>query len=197
MLKIGITGGIGSGKSTVSKIFALLGIPVFYADEQAKSLMTTDALLIQAIKANFGEDVYDEHGKLYRAKLASIVFNDAAQLKLLNSLVHPAVINAGERWVKQQMNCPYVIKEAALMFESNSYKYNDYNLIITAPEDLRIQRVMLRDAASEEQVRSRIEHQMPENEKIKMADFIINNDETIAVIPQIMALHHRFTKQLV
>ncbi|MNE02281.1 Dephospho-CoA kinase [compost metagenome] len=189
MLKIGITGGIGSGKSTVVKVFEQLGVPVFIADDQAKLLMNSDEKLIADIKQFFGEDVYLAKGELDRKKLASLVFNSPEKLKQLNGLVHPATIRAFDKWCKKYQNKPYILKEAAILFESGTYKQNDLNILVTAPEEMRIARVIKRDKSNEEQVRSRIKNQLPEEDKIKMADYMIVNDEQTALIPQIVSLH--------
>ncbi|MDB5109130.1 MAG: dephospho-CoA kinase, partial [Mucilaginibacter sp.] len=146
MLKVGITGNIGSGKTTVSKMFELLGIPVFYADDAAKSIMVTDELLVAGIKLAFGAAAYFNDGSLNRKHIAGIVFNDEQQLAKLNALVHPAVFRAFDNWAKQIENAPYVIKEAALLFESSSYKMCDKTILVTAPLETRIKRVMQRDS---------------------------------------------------
>ena len=192
MLKIGITGNIGSGKTTVSKIFEVLNIPVFYADDAAKKVMTADPLLIEAIKTAFGKEAYFDDGTLSRKHIASIVFNDAAQLTKLNSLVHPAVFRAFDAWVAQTKNAPYVVKEAALLFESSSYKMCDHTIIVTAPLELRIKRVIQRDGLSRTEVESREARQFTEEKKIKLADHIIRNDDTKLVIPQVIKLHEQF-----
>ncbi|HTD99479.1 MAG TPA: dephospho-CoA kinase [Mucilaginibacter sp.] len=193
MLKIGITGNIGGGKTTVSKIFEILGIPVFYADEAAKKVMITDPVLIDALKTAFGAGSYFEDGTLNRKHIASIVFNDEAELAKLNSLVHPAVFRAFDNWVAQIKDAPYVIKEAALLFESTSYKMCDYSIMVTAPLELRIKRVMQRDGLSRAEVESRNAKQFSEEKKIQLADHIIRNDNTELVIPQVLELHQQFT----
>ncbi len=190
MIRIGITGGIGSGKTTVCKVFELLKIPVFYADDEAKRLMTEDKILINKLVDAFGDKTYIK-GILDRKYLAQIVFKNALALKKLNSLVHPAVFEAFDKWYLQQKS-PYVLKEAALLFESNSYKQNNFNLLVSSPINLRIKRVMGRDGVSEKQVLERINNQMSEENKQKMADFIIFNNETDFIIPQVLALHNKF-----
>src|SRR4051812_20297204 len=146
MLKIGITGNIGSGKTTVSKLFELIGIPVFYADEAAKTLMITDDVLIAGVKQAFGDEAYFADGALNRKYIAGIVFNDEAQLANLNALVHPAVFRAFDSWVATMADdVPYVLKEAAVLFESSSYKFCDKTIMVTAPLDMRIKRVTKRD----------------------------------------------------
>lgn len=190
MLKIGITGGIGSGKSTVSRIFELLGIPVYYADERAKDILTRDAELITAVKAHFGEEVYDENGVLNRKYLGNIVFNDKRQLALLNSLVHPATIRDSNQWAQQQ-KAPYVLKEAALLFETESFHHLDKIIGVFAPQPLRIHRVMKRDNVTRDEVLARINKQIDETIKMRLSDYVIYNDEQRMVIPQVLALHEQ------
>lgn len=191
MLKIGITGGIGSGKTTVCGVFELLGIPVFYADLVAKRLMQTDQLLIGGVKQSFGAESYFPNGELDRKYLASKVFNNEEALACLNSLVHPAVFRAFDLWTKSQTSA-YVLKEAALLFESKSYLDCDHTILIKAPEHLRIERVKLRDQISEEEIRKRIRRQLPDEEKEKLAGTCLINDEKQFLIPQILELHEKF-----
>jgi dephospho-CoA kinase len=191
MLKIGITGGIGSGKSTVCKVFELLNIPVFYADDVAKSIMHTDEELKQGIIKTFGERSYD-NGSLNRPYIAGIVFNDERELEKLNALVHPAVFRAFDQWVIAQKQAPYVLKEAALLFESESFKMCDYSILVTAPYELKLKRIMARDGISEEQVQQRMEKQLTDEQKEKLANFFVENDEHQLVIPQVLELHRKF-----
>lgn len=165
MLKIGLTGNIGSGKTTVSKVFELLGVPVFYADDAAKSVMVSDKILISGIKATFGEESYFADGSLNRKHIAGIVFNDNEQLAKLNALVHPATFRAFDEWLKQLKNVPYVLKEAALLFESDSYKMCDYSILVKAPLETRIKRVMQRDGLSRAEIESRESKQFSEEKK--------------------------------
>jgi len=188
MLKVGITGNIGGGKTTVSKIFEVLGVPVFYADDAAKKVMVEDPILIDALKQAFGTESYFDDGTLNRKHIASIVFNDEAQLAKLNAISHPAVFRAFDNWVAQQQ-APYVIKEAALLFESTSYKMCDYSVMVTAPLELRITRVMQRDGFTREEVESRNAKQFSEEKKIRLANYVVRNDDTELVIPQVLALH--------
>ena len=192
MLKIGITGNIGSGKTTVSKVFELLGTPVFYADDEAKKVMTTDGILIGEIKSTFGEQAYFDNGELNRKHIASIVFNNEEELKKLNNLVHPAVFRAFSAWAENHKNTPYVLKEAALLFESGSYKMCDYNITVNAPLETRIQRVIQRDGLSRQEIERRELNQLPEEKKVQLADYVINNDGTKLVIPQVLELHRVF-----
>ena len=190
MLKIGLTGGIGSGKSVVAAIFNVLGIPVFDADKQARLLMENDQQLVLSIQKEFGVQSYAE-GKLNRAYIANIVFNDPFKLTVLNSLVHPATIRAADSWMHQQKS-PYLIKEAALLFESGSAGHLDYILGVTAPKHLRIKRVMDRDQVTREQVEKRMSQQINDEIKMKLCDFVVRNDEQNLLIPQVLELHTKF-----
>ncbi len=187
MLKIGLTGGIGSGKSLVAQMFALLGIPVLHADDTAKYLMEHDETLKRQIAAAFGNEVY-ENGRLNRPFLASIVFNNPARLEQLNGLVHPATIAYGNKWAAQQQ-APYTLKEAAIFFESGSYKEMDKMVGVYAPYQMRLQRAMQRDHVSEADIKKRMEQQLNEEEKMSRCDYIIRNDETISLIEQVLELH--------
>jgi dephospho-CoA kinase len=192
MLKIGITGNIGSGKTTVSKLFEVLGIPVFYADAAAKNIMTADAALIAGIKETFGDAAYLPDGSLDRKYIANIVFNDDKELAKLNALTHPAVFRTFDAWVAGVKNAPYVLKEAALLFESTSYKMCDYSILVTAPLDMRIARVTKRDNSTRAEVEAREAKQFTEAKKRELADYIIENDETQLLIPQVLTLHEQF-----
>lgn len=186
-LRVGITGGIGSGKSTVARIFEVLGIPVYYADAAARRLMNDDESLRQSIVQAFGTEAYTGH-ELNRSYIANVVFNNPEKLALLNALTHPATIRDAENWMQQQ-KAPYVLKEAALIFESGSAAGLDYVIGVFAPEALRIQRVMYRDGISREQVKQRIDRQIEESVKMKLCDFVIRNDEQEMLIPQVLKLH--------
>jgi len=194
MLKIGITGGIGSGKTTIAKVFELLDIPVFYADDIAKKLMVEDQVLIQQIKTEFGADAYFSDQTLNRKYISNLVFNDPNQLKKLNSFVHPAVFRAFDVWYSQQ-KAPYVLKEAALLFETNSYQQNHFNILVSSPLPLRIERVMKRDHVAKEQVLERIATQLPEETKQALADFEIQNNEQEFIITQVLKIHEALTKK--
>jgi len=192
MLKVGITGGIGSGKTTVCKVFELLGIPVFYADDVAKSIMQTDPVLKTALLDTFGENSYTKDGMLNRAYISSIVFNDKQELEKLNSLVHPAVLRAFDNWVLEHHESPYVIKEAALLYESGGFKMCNKSILVIAPTLIKMNRVKLRDGISEEDIQLRMNRQFSDEMKIKYADHILNNDEKQLLIPQIIQLHQQF-----
>lgn len=190
-LKVGVTGGIGSGKTTVCKIFEFLGIPVYYADDRAKALMSEDSKVIKAIRSLFGPEAYQRNGNLNRNYIAAIVFEDKEKLAALNSIVHPAVFADGEEWNKLQSNTPYTIKEAALLFESGGYKTLDKVITVTAPKEVRIKRVMSRDGLSRSAVLSRIKNQMPDEEKKRLADFIIYNGGNHSLIQQVWQIHQK------
>lgn len=192
MLKVGITGNIGSGKTTISKIFEVLGTPVFYADDAAKTAMATDERLIEEIKSTFGQQSYFDDGTLNRKHLATIVFNNDEQLKKLNGLVHPAVFRAFDKWSENHKNARYLLKEAALLFESGSYKLCDCTIMVKAPFETRVERVIKRDNLSRTEIERREANQFPEEKKIALADYVINNDGTKLVIPQVLALHAKF-----
>lgn len=191
MLKIGLTGGIGSGKSTVAKIFETLGIPVYYADAEAKRLMNSSETLKKVIRQNFGEATY-ENDQLNRKYLAGIVFNNPEKLELLNALIHPVTINDAEQWMQQQ-SAPYSIKEAALLFESGATENLDFIVGVYAPQALRIKRVMKRDGLTADEIMKRINRQVNEEMKMKLCDFVIINDEQELLIPQVLKLHQHFS----
>lgn len=190
-LRIGITGGIGSGKTTICKLFETSGIPVYYADAAAKHLMVHNPDLVSQIKAHFGTEAYTQSGELNRAYLAGIVFHDEKKLKLLNSLVHPVVEKDAQAWHARQQDAPYTLKEAALIFESGSHRHLDRVIYVYAPLELRIKRVMERDHVSRDEVLARVRNQWPEEDKIALSDHVIINDNTLSVIQQVHKLHRR------
>ncbi|MCI0921410.1 dephospho-CoA kinase [Sphingobacterium rhinopitheci] len=192
--KVGITGGIGTGKSFVAKVFKTMGIPFYDADKEAKSIMSESNTIRQAIQQAFGMDTYFEDGSLNRKLLASKVFNNQEQLAILNNIVHPVVIQTAKDWADKQ-TAVYSLKEAALLFESKSYTSLDYTIVVTAPLELRINRVMERDAVTREEVLHRMNSQMPEEEKIRMADFVIVNDEISPLLPQIELINRTIIKK--
>lgn len=192
MLKIGLTGGIGSGKSTVAKIFEVLGIPVLYADDVAKELMNNDEALKQAIKDNFGEAAYID-GLLDRKYLSKQVFGNTEKLELLNSLVHPVTVAYATTWMSKQ-NAAYCIKEAAILFESGSHIGLDFVVGVTAPEELRIKRIIARDQVTEAEVLQRMSRQMNDEEKMKRCDFVIYNDEEQFLTTQVLEVHKKILK---
>lgn len=196
MIKVGITGGIGSGKTSACQVFERLGVPVYYADIRAKQLMEEDKELIASIKKLIGDSAYDENGNLNRKLVADTVFSDEEKLLQLNGLVHPVVAKDYASWneILQRKNYPYSIKEAALLVEAGSYKQCDKLIVVTANLEDRIKRVMTRDNASREHVLARINAQMPESEKVKLADFVIHNDAIMDLVPQVSKIHFALTQ---
>lgn len=190
MIKVGITGGIGSGKTTVCKLFEKMDIPVYYADIEAKRIMNTDRSLKQKIKDLLGKDAYYRNGRLNRKFVASIVFNDKEKLESLNALVHPAVALDGQQWFDAQTT-KYALKEAALLVENESYKRLDFLIVVTAPVEMRIKRVVKRDKSDYNQVKRRIANQLPEIQKKKVADFIIDNSGDVSLISQVWKIHRK------
>jgi len=195
MIKVGITGGIGAGKSLICKLFALNNIPIYDADFFAKYLMQNYTELINKLKATFGNDIYNDKNELQRKVLANIVFNDSYQLQKLNALVHPAVNKHSLEWMNNKIDFPYCIREAALLFESGSHKNLDLVILVTAPIDVRIKRVIERDKTKREAVEARIANQWTEEKKIELADEIIVNDDVQLLIPQVNAIHQKLVKQ--
>jgi len=185
MIKVGITGGIGSGKSTACKVFRTLGIPVFEADNVARQLINSDSeIRIQLIKL-FGSAVYLPDETIDRKLLASIVFNNSSLLAQLNAVVHPVVKNAFDEWCKKQ-EAPYILHEAAILFESGFYKMMDKTITVVTNEEERIQRVTKRDGTTPEMVKQRIQNQWTDKQRMNLADFVINNNENELIIPQII-----------
>ncbi|WP_167615067.1 dephospho-CoA kinase [Maribellus sediminis] len=184
---VGITGGIGSGKSTVCKVFRFLGVPVFEADTVAKHLTNTKPVIRKGLIELFGSDIYTENGTLDRKKLAGYIFNNDIQLQKVNELIHPVVRAEFLAWAKEQ-TAPYVIHEAAILFESGFYKMMDYTLLVSAPEKERIARVMKRDKVTEQQVIERIKKQWPDSEKRKLATAEIKNSDSDLILPGIIKI---------
>ena len=190
MLKIGLTGGMGSGKTIVSRIFSVLGVPVFYSDDAAKTVMNEDVELKKKIISLFGAEAYTED-QLNRKYISSIVFNDPFKLEQLNALVHPVTIAAADKWMQQQTT-PYVVKEAALMFEAGAAAHLDYVIGVFAPQAMRVQRAMQRDGITREEALARINNQVDDNIKMKLCDFVIVNNEQQSVLSQVLNLHEKF-----
>ncbi len=189
MYKVGITGGIGSGKTTICKVFEVLGVPIYYADDEAKKLYDIDLELQTEVIRYFGKELYSS-GMFDRLKMREIIYKNDDKLALLNSLVHPRVIKHADHWMMQQ-NAPYVIKEAALIIESGSSKSLDKLILVSCPIDKRIDRVSTRDQLSTEEVMARIEKQLPEDIMREHADFEIINDESRLMIPQVESIHRQ------
>lgn len=193
-LQVGITGGIGSGKSLVSRIFNCLGVPVYDADRQAKKLMNSDGILIEQIKKEFGKSSYRDDGSLDTAYLSKATFGHPEKLEKLNLLVHPPVSNDYHQWVSVQNNQKYVLREAALLYEVGIYTFIDKMIVISSTLGIRMKRIMARDPQrTEEEIKAIMKNQWPEEEKIKRADYIIYNDDQQLIIPQVLKLHTQFT----
>ena len=194
MLKIGLTGGIGSGKTTVAHIFEVLGIPVYYADDAAKKMMNEDENLHNQIIEHFGEKSYVD-GKLNRPFLSEVVFSDPDKTKLINSIIHPATITNAENWMQMQ-KAPYAIKEAALIFEANAEKNLDLVIGVSSTYEIRLQRVIIRDGIDEEAIKKRMEKQMDEKKKMDRCDFVIFNNESSLLIPQVITIHEKLLQNI-
>jgi dephospho-CoA kinase len=189
MLKVGLTGGIGSGKTTVAKIFELLNVPVYYADDAAKRIMNENTDLKNQIKKQFGENAY-LNGELNRRFIASQVFSDNYKLELLNAMVHPVTMKDALQWFDKQTT-PYAIKEAALLFEAGATEHLDVIIGVFAPKELRIKRTVDRGELNREDVVKRMDRQIQEEIKIKLCDFVLNNDEQQLLIPRVLELHQK------
>lgn len=185
---VGLTGGIGSGKSTVAKMFIRLGVPVYIADDEAKKIMNEDKVIINKISKLLGDESYID-GELNRPFIAAVVFNDKRLLTALNSIVHPAVAFHFNEW-KQKQKGPYLIKEVAILFENDGYKECDYSILVTAPKEVRIQRVMKRDHTTREQVLARMNNQWEDSKKIIFANYVLNNDKLEDIWLQVNDIHN-------
>jgi dephospho-CoA kinase len=194
MFQVGLTGGIGSGKTLVSSVLKKIGVPVYDADSQARRIMNEDSRLRQGIVDLFGEEAYLD-GSLNRSYLAGRVFGNTQMLSRLNNLVHPAVRKDYNNWLSQQTT-PYVVEEAAILFESGANRMMDMTILVYAPVDVRINRVMKRDGIGEDQVRERMKHQLDEEEKRRLSDRVITNDEHEMLLPQIIAVHQEIMEQV-
>jgi dephospho-CoA kinase len=187
VLKLGVTGGIGSGKTSVCRVFNVLGIPVFSADPEAREIMDHDESIIENINSMIGRDLY-RNGGLDRSVLASLIFNDNSLLEKVNRLVHPVVFKHFDEWVEKQ-EAPYVIMEAAILFESGANRQVDRVLTVVAPLEERITRVMQRNNLTREQILERIKNQMTDEERTKLSDYVINNSEGDMIIPSVLEVH--------
>lgn len=187
MIVVGLTGGIGSGKTTVAKEFAALGIPVYIADEEAKKLMITSKTIKRKLIELFGEETYLD-GKLNKPFIANIIFNDKTYLERMNAIIHPKIASHFEKW-KQKQDTPYVIKETAILFENGSYKKLDVIITVTAPKELRIKRLLKRDGTTEEKIESIMKNQWSDDDKIKLSQYIINNVELAKTKHEVLKIH--------
>jgi dephospho-CoA kinase len=188
MLKVGITGGIGSGKTTVAKVFSTLGIAVYNADERARSITATDPEVREKIVTLFGAEVFNVKNALNRAKLAEVVFSDAEALEKLNAIVHPRVRIDFGKWIAEQTS-EYIIKEAAILIENGTHKELDALILVTADKEERIERVMKRDGVNRELVVQRMNNQMNDRDKQEFATYTIDNDDNQLVIQQVLEIH--------
>ena len=193
MKRIGLTGNIGTGKSTIARIFEILGVPVYHADKQAREILETEPVKAK-ISDLFGKQVLDSLNQVDRKALAAIVFTDKDKLLSLNKLIHPLVEQDFSQWCKKHEDQKYVLHEAAILFESGFDRLFDANILVAAPEELCIKRVMVRDRIGKEMVSDRIRNQWPQEKKLAMADFEIVNDEVSMVIPQVLAVHKELNK---
>jgi len=194
MTRNGITCGIGSGKSTICDIFKVLGVQVFHADNVARDLQQTENKIRSGLIDLFGSSIYSQEGMLDRKTLAGLIFNNTALMKEVSRIIHPVVRENFLSWADKHHDEDYILYEAAILFETGFYKDLDYNILVVADENIRIKRVMKRDKISANSVMERINNQMQDEEKIRMADFIIDNNERILVIPQVIKLNDLFRK---
>lgn len=195
MLKVGLTGGIGSGKTVVANIFRQLGVPVYNADSEARLLTESSEEIKSEIRKTFGEEFFNPDKSLNRTALAKIVFGDKEKLAALNAIIHPEVKKHFETWLRQSQNAKYIIKEAAILCESGSHAGLDKIISVTAPEEVRISRVMARDNSSREKILAVIKNQWSDEELKKNSDYLIINDDSTLVIPQVLKLHETFLQQ--
>jgi dephospho-CoA kinase len=191
-LTVGITGGIGSGKTIVCRIFSQLGIPVYNADDEAKKLYGLPEVK-QELRKKFGENIFDNNGEADRKKMAELIFNDEKSLKTVNELIHPLVIQRFNKW-KEEQEGPYLLKEAAILFESGTNAGCDKIVLVTAPTEIRTRRILQRDHRAKEEVEKIMSKQWPDEKKARLSDFIITNDETQLVIPQVLDIHGKLLK---
>ena len=186
IITVGITGGIGTGKSLICRILNIMGYPVFYSDNESKALLTSDPEAIEAVKKLFGEEAYKDQ-QLNRSLLAEQVFSEPKKRDELNQIVHPLVRKHFKEWTSRQQS-PVVFNEAAILFETGGYRANDYNVLVTSPLQLRMTRLKERDQATDEQIRERMSSQWADDRKIPLADFVIVNDEKQLLIPQVLKM---------
>ncbi len=191
ILKVGLTGGIGSGKTTIARVFEILGIPVFYADKEARELINNDLGLMAKIIQVFGTEAY--HENRYNVQyISKIVFNDRSMLEKLNNITHPHIFDAFSRWAGIQKNTPYLIMEAAILFESGFSEIFDYTITVNSPKEIRILRITKRDNTDTDKIMAIINNQLTDSERSMKADFAIINDNSRLIIPQVLELHEKF-----
>ena len=193
MIKAGVTGGIGSGKTLICQIFEKLGVPVFYADREAKEVLNYDRNVINEISRIFGADIYDEYG-INKANLANIIFNDQEALNTINRIVHPVVRSRFKNWLST-LKAPYAIEEAAILVETGAHQELDFTILVYAPKELRISRTVSRDGKSRGEIEERMKNQMPDEEKFHKVNKVIYNDNSRMVIPQVLELHKQLMNQ--
>ncbi|MGZ5245132.1 MAG: dephospho-CoA kinase [Bacteroidia bacterium] len=194
MLKIGITGGMGSGKTTVCKVFETYGVPLYYADDRAKLVMNQNDEVKKKLKALFGDDIYGEDGILNKKRMSEKAFSNPYMLKKLESVIHPAVAEDFEEWANQFTDKPYIVKEAAMLFESGSYKHMDKNILVKADLEERLKRIIKRDNTTREKAMLRIDKQWTDEEKEPLSDYILYNNSETLLLPQIIKLHKLFSR---
>ena len=194
MIKVGVTGGIGSGKSLICQVFSHLGVPVYNADEAAKNLMDRDPEIRKDMTGVFGSTIYKD-GKLNRSKLSGLIFDNPKLLADVNRIVHPRVGHNFSEWCSSFINFPFIIQESAILFESNAYKLFDYVILVTAPEEIRIQRVLSRPGMTRKKILSIMKNQLPEKEKIVRSHFVLKNDETTLILPFILSIYTDMSKR--
>ncbi len=193
MIKVGLTGNIGSGKSTVSNIFSTFQIPVFTADLEAKKILEQEDIITK-LETFFRTNLKTKEGSIDRQKIASIIFNDQEALNFINNLIHPLVAESFKEWLKHQSNKPYIIHEAAILFESGFDKYMDQIIYVNAPEEIRIQRIISRDQISRSEVLARMSNQWADDRKKDLADYVIENDNYNLIIPQVLNIHQNLLR---
>ncbi len=191
---VGITGGIGSGKSVVCSIFSVLGVPVYHADDEARKIYEKYPELIERIGTEISRDVLDKNGRIDKKKLAEVIFNDASKLKALNAMIHPLVRKDFQKWCKLHPDSPYVLKEAAILFESGASRDCDHIITVTSPVELRIQRVKERDKRSRAEIERIMENQWTDEQRLKKSDFTLVNDESKMLIPQVLDIHEQLRR---
>jgi dephospho-CoA kinase len=194
MIKVGITGGIGSGKSMICKVFSKLGVPVYTADDAAKFLMDHNAEIKRDLISIFGEDIYTGE-KLDRTRLAGLIFDDPGLLASVNKIVHPRVGRDFEQWCKSYNHLPFVIQESAILFESHAFHLFDYVILVTAPQEIRLQRVVNRQGMSREKILGIMNNQLPEEEKIVRSNFVLKNDGVTLILPLILSIYSEMSKR--